>query len=101
MTRTVYRKVLDQRLIDAARQLAKLERRLKAASGVDRLRCFQAILALEQESADMRARLGALERGGAERRRDALRFEIERMTDDLAHGMARWIARLDAHFVVR
>jgi hypothetical protein len=65
---------------------------------MDRLRSYEAILALNQECADMQERLRRLDRGGAERRRDAIRFEA---SDDLAHGMARWIARLDAHFVAR
>jgi hypothetical protein len=101
MTRALYRKVLDQRLTEATRQLDKLGRKLRAASGLDRLRCFEAIVALEQERGDVEARLRQLDRGGGERRRDAIRFELERLADDVAHGLSRWITRLDAHFVGR
>ena len=101
MTRTLYRKVLDQRLTEIARQLDKLGRRLKAASGMDRLRCLEAMVGLDQERGDVEARLRQIDRGGAERRRDAIRFEFERLADDITHGMARWMARLDAHFAGR
>lgn len=101
MTRTLYRKVLDQRLTEIARQLDKLGRKLKAASGMDRLRCLEAILQLDQERGDAEARLRQLECSGVERRRDAIRFEFERLADDITHGMARWLARLDAHFAGR
>ena len=101
MTRTLYRKVLDQRLIEIARQLDKLSRQLKAADGMDRLRCLEAIVALDQERGDVEARLRQLDLGGTERRRDAIRFEFERLADDITHGMARWMARLDAHFAGR
>lgn len=101
MTRTLYRKVLDQRLTEIARQLDKLGRRLKAATGMDRLRCLEAIIALGQERGDFEARMQKLDSGNAERRRDAIRFEFERLADDITHGMARWTARLDAHFAGR
>ena len=101
MTRTLYRKVLDQRLIEIARQIDKLGRRLKAASGMDRLRCLKTIVGLDQERGDVEARLRQLDCGGVERRRDAIRFEFERLADDITHGMARWMARLDAHFAGR
>ncbi|MDE2229374.1 MAG: hypothetical protein KGL11_10090 [Alphaproteobacteria bacterium] len=98
MTKTLYRKVLEQRLDDTARETDKLDRKLRAAKGMESLRCFEAIVGLEQERRDLAARLRELE-SGRDRLRDAIRFEIEHMTDDVAHGMARWIARLDAHFV--
>ncbi len=101
MTRTLYRKVLDQRLTEIARQLDKLGRRLKAASGMDRLRCLEAMVGLDQERGDVEARQRQLDRRGAERRRDAIRFEFERLADDITHGMARWMARLDAQFAGR
>lgn len=101
MIRTLYRKVLDQRLTEIARQLDKLGRRLKAVSGMDRPRCLEAIVGLDQEHADVGARLRQLDRGGAERRRDAIRFEFERLADDITHGMARWMARFDTHFAGR
>ncbi len=101
MTRTLYRKVLEQRLTDNARQIDKLSRKLRASKGMESLRCFEAIVGLEQVRRDLDGRLRELETGGRDRLRDAIRFEIERMTDDIAHGMARWIARLDAHFVGR
>ncbi len=101
MTRTLYRKVLDQRLTEIARQLDKLGRKLKAAGGIDRLRCLEAIVALDQERGDVEARMRKLDSDSAERRRDAIRFELERLADDITHGMARWMARLDAHFAGR
>lgn len=101
MTRTIYRKLLDQRLIECARQLDKLHRKLQAASGIDRLRCLESIVALEQERSDVEARLRPLDHGMVERRGDAFRFELERFADDILHGMARWITRLDTHFVGR
>jgi len=100
MTRTLYRKVLDQRLTEIARQRDKLGRKLKAVSGMDRLRCLEAIFQLDQERGDAEARLRQLD-CGIERRRDAIRFEFERLADDITHGMARWLARLDAHFAGR
>jgi len=101
MTRTLYRKVLEQRLSDSAQQLDKLGRKLKAANGMDRLRYLKATIALEQERGDAEARLQQLDRGGIERRRDAIRFELERLSDDITHGMVRWMARLDGHFAGR
>ncbi|HYL33081.1 MAG TPA: hypothetical protein VEU53_08045 [Stellaceae bacterium] len=101
MTRTLYRKVLEQRLSDIAQQLDKLGRKLKAANGMDRLRYLEAMIALKQERGDAEARLRPLDRGGVERRRDAIRFELERLADDITHGMARWMARLDGHFAAR
>ncbi|GEM_PF-5718310 len=100
MTRTLYRKVLDQRLTEIERQLDKLGRKHRAASGMDCMRCLEAIIALEQERADVVARLRQLDdRAGIERRRDAIRFEFERLGDDAIHSLSRWIGRLDAHFV--
>ena len=101
MTRTLYRKVLDQRLTETARQLDKLARKLKFATGIDRLRYLEAIVTLEQERGDAEARLRQLGNDNTERRRDAIRFEFERLTDDITHGITRWITRLDAHFVGR
>lgn len=101
MTRTLYRKVLDQRLTEIARQLDKLARKLKLANGIDRLRYLQVIVTLEQERGDAEARLRQLDSDRTERRRDTIRFELERLTDDITHGMSRWITRLDAHFVGR
>ncbi|MGH6975509.1 MAG: hypothetical protein ACREEA_08620 [Stellaceae bacterium] len=101
MTRTLYRKVVDQRLTEIARQLDKLGRKLKAACGMDRLRCLEAIVGLDQERGDVEARLRQLDRGGIERRRDAIRLEFERLADDITHGLARCMARLDAHFASR
>jgi len=101
MTRALYRKMLEQRLSEIARQLDKLARKLKLANGIDRLRCLEAMIALEQERGDAEGRLRQLDRGGIERRRDAIRFELERLADDITHGMARWMARLDGHFAGR